>query len=685
MDKRNVAEVVPLKIKLNKTFHYLIPAELKDKIDIGKRVKVPFGNKKITGLIINFLNSSDIRNLKQIEDVLDPIPILSQEILNLVEWMAEYYICPKGTIISHIVPSKVSRKKINSFFNQKKYQESYNNLDKIINKNKNNSKNIIDQEIFFTDKSTASSHSKNKPVLFQYHSYEVRDRYYNLCIRKVLQEGKQVLILIPDRWSCVQLKKKLAEKYGKKIGIFDKKFDQSQKYLRYLEVQLGDIDIVIGTRSNIFLPFKNLGLIIVEQENSILYKEERIPRYNAKEVAIKRSIQNGYKVILGSYAPDIESYSYATSANPEYILRHERNSTKYGPNFPKIQLINMEEEKSFQRIISFKLQQEIARCLKEKNKIALFLNRRGFAGYLACSQCGHVIKCPECNHLLSYHVDGGSSIVACHVCKKTFKMIKNCPECGNGKIKPLGPGTQNVEDLIKRMFPKSTIKRLDIDIAPGIGAQKKIINEFNKGEIDILIGTQIIFRQMNYSNVGLIGFILVDHLLNLPDYRSAELSFQFISKLALDFAERKEEKTIMIQTCQPEHHSLQSLVKLDYEAFCQKEIEIREELDYPPITKIIKIDFIGKIRKNVKKNTNNFLDYINDSGLNSKYNLGSQSSKDNLVLVRDKDNYRMTCMLRINEQKQDIVSFKSSLFEYVSKYQSHDVKLIVDINPIKMY
>lgn len=685
MDKRNVAEVIPLGIKLNKTFHYLIPVEFKDKIDIGERVKVPFGNKKIAGLIINFLNNSDIRNLKQIEDILDPIPILSQELLNLVEWMAEYYICPKGTIINHIIPSKVSRKKVTSFFNQKKYQELYNNSDKAINKNKDNSKNIIDQGLLFTGKSIAPSYYKNKPILFQYHSYEVRDRYYNQCIRKTLQEGKQVLILIPDRWSCVQLKKKLVEKYGGKIGIFDKKVDQSQKYLRYIEAQLGDIDIVVGTRSNIFLPFKNLGLIIIEQENSILYKEERIPRYNAKEVAIKRSIQNGSRVIMGSYAPDIESYSYATSANPEYIFRHERNLTKYNLKIPKIQLINMEEEKSFQRVISFKLQQEIAHCLKEKKQIALFLNRRGFAGYLACSQCGHVLRCPECNHPLSYHVDGGSSTVICHVCKKTFKMIKNCPECGNGKIKPLGAGTQNVETLIKRMFPKSTIKRLDIDIASGISAQKKIINEFNKGEIDILIGTQIIFRQMNYNNVGLIGFILADHLLNLPDYRSAELSFQFISQLTIDLAERKEEKTIMIQTYQPEHHSLQSLVKLDYEGFYQKEMEIREELDYPPITKIIKIDFIGKTRENVKKNTNNFLNYINNSGLSSKYDLGSQLNKDNLVIIRDKDNYRTSCMLRINEQKQDILSFKNSLFEYISKYQLHGVRLLVDINPIKMY
>jgi len=684
MNKKNVAEVIPLNIHLDKGFHYLIPSNLEGTADIGKRVKIPFRNQKRVGVIIKIIAETDVKNLKEIEEVIDPFPILSREVLVLTDWISKYYLCYKGAVINLIIPSRTSRRKIASFLDSIPDEREYpEGGDMSIVRKENISRQNNQQFSLFTEQIFEVENDSYKPLLFHYHNYQIRDRYYNEWIKKILRQGKQVLILIPDQWSCPQLKKKMVKDFGKELGIYDKMVNQTQKYLRFLRVKRGDVKVVIGTRSNIFLPFRNLGLIIIEQENSLLYKEERVPRYNAREVALARGRLGAFKVILGSFAPSIESYWQST--NQRYILKTEKRLVQSHVNFPEVHIINMEKEKSFQRIISFQLQQQIIQCLKEDDKAILFLNRRGFAGYLVCSQCGHVVKCPECNHLLSYHIEGNAKWVVCHVCGKKVRMEKYCPKCGKGEIKPLGVGTQYVETLIRRMFPKAVIQRLDVDVAPRIHAQKKMINEFNKGQIDILIGTQLLFRELSYQQVGLLGMILADHLLNIPDYRSAELSFQFIYQLALKFAERKKPKVLTIQTYQPEHHSLQAIEQLNYPLFYQKEMIIRNELDYPPFTKMIKIDFVGRKKEQVKKNAIDFIDYAYQSGLVSKYELGFQLSGDNLVIVQEKDKNRVSCVLRINTKKQDIDCFKENLFQYILKHQSHDVKLVIDVDPMKMY
>lgn len=684
MNKKNIAEVIPLNIHLDKGFHYLVPPHLEEMADIGKRVKIPFRNKKRIGVIIEIIGETDVKNIKEIEEVIDPFPVISREVLALTDWISKYYLYPKGTIINHIIPSQTSRKKIASFL--------VNNSDIKNTEDSNMSKILLKENVFhksnqpgtiFGNKKFENKNDAPKPLLFHYHNYKVRDRYYLEWIRKVVQQGKQVLILIPDQWCCTQLKKRMSEKYGKEFGIFDKKVNQTQKHLRFIRVERGDVKVVIGTRSNIYLPFQNLGLIIVEQENSLLYKEERAPRYNAREVALARGELGLFKVILGSFAPSIESYWQ--SKNQIYTIKTKKRLIQSHGNFPEVHIVNMEEEKSFQRIISFRLQQQIIQCLKVKDKVVLFINRRGFANYMVCSQCGRVIKCPDCNHLLSHHIEGNTKWVVCHICGKKVAMEQTCPSCGKGEIKSLGVGTQYVETLIRKMFPRKEIQRLDIDIAPRINNQKKITNEFNQGKIDILIGTQLLFRELNYQHVGLLGFILADHLLNIPDYRSAELSFQFIYQLALNFADRKKSKELLIQTYQPKHHSLQAIEQLNYPLFYQKEMMIRNELEYPPFTKMIKIDFVGKIRDQVQKNAIDFINYTHQSGLASKFELGFQISRENLIIVKEKDKNRASFVLRINSKKQTMDCFKERLFHYISKYQSHDVKLVIDVDPMKMY
>ena len=684
MSRKSVAEIIPLRNNLTKGFHYYIPPEMEDIAYIGKRVKIPFRNKQIVGVITKKIYQTNITSLKNIEEVIDPIPVITESILDLADWISRYYICPIGTVVNYIVPTKISRKKILAFLQNGVDNQSQPGVD--INMVNNGISTLEEKENQFPlpeNSELQYNDAPDKPFLFHYNNHNLRDRFYRKCINRVLQRKRQVFIMVPDQWCCAELKKKLANRYGAKLGIFDKKVSQTEKYIRFLKAKRGDVDVVIGTRSNIFLPFKDLGLIIVEQENSLLYKEERMPRYNAKHVALSRGKLEKIEVILSSHTPSVDSYWCAE--NNKYILKTEKQMIHSQKIFPEIKLVDLKEEKAYQRIISFELQQNISQCLKKGEKVILFLNRRGFAGHMVCSQCGHVIKCPECNHILAYHITGEIKSVLCHMCGKRVRMEEYCPKCGKGRIKPVGAGTQHVEALTKRMFPKATVSRLDIDNAPGAIEQKKIINEFNRGKIDILIGTQIIFRQVKYDNVGLLGLILADYLLNIPDYRSAELTFQFIYNLALQYSTRKDAKKILIQSYQPEHYSLQAIEKINYRLFYQQELLIRKELDYPPFTQMIKIDFLGKKRENVKKNADELIQYFNHLDLINKYELGFQLDKDNIVITREKYNSKVSFIMRINTEKNDLDFFKDSLSKYISKYRSHDVKLIIDVNPMKMY
>ncbi len=680
MNKRNIAEVIPFNMHLNRGFHYLIPPDLEKAAAVGKRVKIHFRNKNRTGVIVNITGKTDIavQNLKEIEEIIDPYPVLTPEMMILIDWISRYYICPKGTIITHVMPSRISRKKIASLLEHDSGQRDVpddipGNIeipDKIIRVHPQ-------QSSLFNDVMLGKKSFSVKPILFHYHHWQYRDRFYMRWTKKFVRLGKQVLILIPDQWSCNELKKKMAQNFGNTLGVFDKKADQWQKYLRFLRVQGGSIKVVIGTRSSIFLPFTNLGLIILEQENSQLYKEERTPRYHAREIALARGGLGSGQVILGSFAPSVESYWH--SMKQEYQLKTENQEKNRLIYYPRIEVINMQEEKSFQRIISFRLQQQIIQCLREKNKVVLFLNRRGIASYMACLQCGYVMRCPDCNHLLSFHQQDNAKWIICHVCGKRVKMDKCCPNCGEDTVKPMGFGTQLVELMVKRMFPKTVVQRFDIDIAPGKNLQKKITNAFNQGKIDILVGTQLMFREIHYQHIGVLGMIFADHLLNIPEYQSAELTFQFIYQLALNLALRNKSKTLLIQTSQPEHHVLQAIKCLDDSLFYREELMLRKELEYPPFTQMIRIDFLGKQKERVRKSALDFIHYARQAELSSGAEMDFQLNSENLIIVKENDKNRASCVLKINPGKQNIEHFKEKLFPYILKYKSNDVKLMIDV------
>lgn len=667
MSTNFVAEVIPLKINLDHGFYYYIPHSLQQEAEVGKRVLVPFRNKKRVGIIIKIISEIEMPEIKEIEEVLDPIPILSTAVLSLADWMASYYFCSRGSAISSIIPSKISQTSITTYFEKLTVQDN----------------NLFREEFFNPGEIKGKKNKTNKPILFHYHSYRERDLYYYQLITRTVKQGKQVLLLIPDQYSYKKLKDKLANTFGESLLLFDKNVNQTLKYLRFVSTKRVDVKVVIGTRSSIFLPFSNLGLIIVEEEDSPLYKEERSPHYHAREVALARSSIEDVCVVLGSGAPSMDSYR--RGINKEFIVKsrpnqHFQKKSKYFD----IDIIDLEIEKSFQRIISFPLQQKIAGCLRLKKGVVLFLNRRGFASYIICKQCGLAVKCKDCNTLLSYYRKGSTGYQYCPVCKKREIFNKHCPSCGEQSLKPVGFGTQYVEDIVRRMFPRAVIQRFDKDLVPTIREQQKILKQFKEGEINILIGTQLLFGKLDYKKVDLVGIILIDHLFNIPYYRSAENAFQFISQIALNLQEEKNSKMLLIQTCQPEHHSLQALKELNYQLFYEQELIFREELGYPPITRLVKIDFSGVEGEQVKKSATEFREFIYKSGLLKIMNNDIYFNDDNLHFIKEKDKKRICFLIRMKNKENNHKQLSKILLPYILKYKNKKVKMAIDVEPLKL-
>ncbi|HOF03146.1 MAG TPA: primosomal protein N' [Atribacterota bacterium] len=660
MNNQKIAEVLPLKLNLNHGFYYLIPEHLKGEVEAGKRVIIPFRNKKKVGIILTVSTETEFRDLKEIEEVLDPVPLLSKEVLALTSWIADYYLCPRGTIISLIAPTQIFTKKIAALVER-------NSLIKPV-----------------MPKRLTGSNDSAEPILFQYRSFKERDLYYLHLIENTIEQDRQVLILIPDQFSAGGLKKRLTKIYGKSLAFFDKKVSTTQKYLRFLSVQQDDLKVVIGTRSSIFLPFGRLGLIIVEREESPLYKEERAPHYHAREVALARGLAEPCQVILGSPAPSLESYWQSSKKNYSLKTREDHNDTVQ-KSFLTTYVVDLEKEKSFQRVISYQLQELISRNLQEKKGIVLFLNRRGFAGYIFCAHCGQVLKCTHCNSLLSYIKEGNKRFILCPKCGEKVPENRLCPRCGEKALKPMGFGTQYVADIVRRMFPKAVVQCFDSDIAPNLRIQQQLLNRFKKREIDILIGTQLLSGKLDYQKVELMGFILIDHLLNIPDYRSAEITFQLMYQIALNLEEQKKPKTLLIQTCQPEHHSLQAIKKLNYPLFYQQEIELRKELEYPPFTRMIKVDFIGSGRESVKKEAQEFREFIGQSGIGPMVGRHIFLSEDNRIRTDQKGDNQLGFLLKILEKNHNFEKVRQILFPYILKYPKNKVKLMVNVEPLKLF
>lgn len=414
---------------------------------------------------------------------------------------------------------------------------------------------------------------------------------YMEMISRVIDEGLQVIVLIPEIALTYQTVMRFYGRFGNRVSIINSRLSAGERYDQFERARGGDIDIMIGPRSALFTPFSRLGLIIIDEEHEGAYKSEVVPRYHAREVAVKRAQMQNASVVLGSATPSLEAYTKALRG--EYRLFSLHTRAKADSRLADVAVVDLREELKAgnKSIFSRRLQQMIGDRLEKKEQIMMFINRRGYANFVSCRSCGEAIKCPHCDVTLTLHKDNR---LVCHYCGYSIPMPDKCPSCGSPYIANFGVGTQKIEMMTKKMFPQARVLRMDLDTTSKKGGHEEILSAFAEGDADILIGTQMIVKGHDFPDVTLVGVLAADLSLYTPDYRAAERTFQLLTQAAGRAGRDARHGDVIIQTYNPEHYSIVTAAGQDYETFYHQEMAYRRLMKYPPVNVLFTVQMASK-------------------------------------------------------------------------------------------
>lgn len=437
---------------------------------------------------------------------------------------------------------------------------------------------------------------------------------YMEIMSRVLQDGKQVILLIPEISLTYQTVMRFYKRFGDQIAILNSKLSAGERYDQWERAARGEVSVMVGPRSALFAPFSNLGLILIDEEHEGAYKSETMPRYHAREVAAERAKMSDASLVMGSATPSLESYMRAK--NGEYVLLSLSKRAVIGSTLPKVEIIDMREEMKAgnKSIFSKALDELIDNRLKNGEQTMLFINRRGYSNFISCRSCGKSVTCPHCDVSLTLH---RNYRLVCHYCGYTIPLMKYCPSCGSPYIAGFGAGTQKIEELTRMRFPNARILRMDADTTSKKGGHEEILEAFANHEADILIGTQMIVKGHDFPEVTLVGILAADLSLNTPDYRSSERTFQLLTQAAGRAGRADIPGNVIIQTYQPEHYAVQAAAAQDYRLFYTHEINYRNLLNYPPVCHMASVlfsceneDLLNECTKATARMMNNYAECI---------------------------------------------------------------------------
>lgn len=503
---------------------------------------------------------------------------------------------------------------------------------------------------------------------------------YMEIISEVVASGRQVIVLIPEIALTYQTVNRFYDRFGERISILNSRMSEGERYDQSLRAKNGEIDIMIGPRSALFTPFKNLGLIIIDEEHEGSYKSETTPKYHAGMVAIKRAELTGAFVVLGSATPSLESYQKAIRG--EYIL-HTLTKRAKEANPPKIWIVDLREElkERNRSIFSRKLKELIEERLRKREQIMLFINRRGYSGFVSCRSCGHVMKCSHCDISLTSHM--GSRLL-CHYCGYEEGMPAICPACGSKYIAAFGTGTQKVEEMVRREFPGAGVLRMDTDTTKNKGGHQNILSAFASHKADILVGTQMIVKGHDFPLVSLVGIIAADLSLYAGDFRASERTFQLLSQAAGRAGRDTIPGEVVIQTYHPEHYSIVTAAEGSYEGFYEQEMLYRRLMQYPPAANILLVLIASMDEERAEAAVNHageaLKEYITGNGLSSQM-IGPAPAGT----AKMKDVYRRVIYIK-DEQYNVLVGLKNYLegyFNYSGQFAGCSIQF--DFNPMSTY
>jgi primosomal protein N' (replication factor Y) len=518
---------------------------------------------------------------------------------------------------------------------------------------------------------------------------------YLQAIQQCIDLEKEAIVLVPEISLTPQMVERFKGRFGEAVAVLHSRLSQGERYDEWRKISLKQVKVVIGARSAVFAPFTKLGLIIIDEEHESSYKQEETPKYHARDVAIERAVRQNASVVLGSATPSLESYYRAIGSgndaeDSQYKLLTMAERVEGRP-LPPVQIVDMREElKDGNRsMFSRSLYKAIEERLHKKEQIVLLLNRRGYSTFVMCRTCGYTIGCPHCDISLTYHQT--SKRIRCHYCGYTEPQAHECPSCKSEHIRYFGTGTQKVEDELAKLFPGIRVIRMDVDTTTEKGSHEKWLNLFRDRKADVLLGTQMVAKGLDFPDVTLVGVIAADTVLNLPDFRAGERTFQLLTQVAGRAGRHQLPGEVFIQTYTPEHYSIQSASQHDYHAFIDTELNLRHSRGYPPYNRLILVTFSHEQLALLVRTAESYVSRIKELAWEAGITLNTGTSKHIPKLdimgpvaspiPRIKDRYRFQCMLKYRGEAQisNIVRKATAFFDDLCRQQN--LQISVDVDP----
>jgi primosomal protein N' (replication factor Y) len=758
---------VTLEIALRKEFDYAIPPELAGQVDVGSRVQVPFGPRKVLGVVTAVAEESEHTNLKSILKVIGAQTLVTPKVLALARWIADYYCCPPEIALKSVLPEAVRKEEAGwrerlfvralpvagEFPKLPKRQQDVWNLieerrelplsellelaqttaatvrrledrglvavsnqiserDPYANEQIIPTKQLVMNpaqakalEVIVKAMSTAQEKGKKgerekgseaaaSDLPSPFHPFTLstfllhgvtgsgKTEVYLQAIDHALTNGKGAIVLVPEISLTPQTVERFKARFSHGpnqtlVAVLHSHLSAGERHDEWHKIRQGRARIVIGARSAIFAPVEPLGLIIVDEEHEHTYKQEEAPRYHARDVAVVRGQREGAVVVLGSATPSLESFYNCKKGKYTLLELPERADNA---KMPLVRVVDMRQTARKEKgipIFSPQLKEAIHQRLERGEQTILFLNRRGYSSSLECPKCGFVAECPNCSISLTYH--RRDQKLACHICGHTGKVPNACPKCQNPAIRYAGLGTEKVEDILTKLFPKARLRRMDSDIMKRKEDYRRVLGEFRAGKVDILVGTQMIAKGLHFPNVTLVGIIFADMALHQPDFRAGERTFQLLTQVAGRAGRGDVEGEVFVQSFTPFHPAIQYARRHDFGGFYEQEIEFRQQLSYPPFARIALLTLKGRNEQKVQfaaEHLKRELEKLT-ADLKGAILLGPAPAP----LLRAETFYRYQIMLRVRQMPEISRRLAKLMTDLVLP---DEVTAAVDIDPVSL-
>lgn len=707
---------------LNKEFTYKIPDNMK--VNVGNKVKVLFNKKTINGIVTSIISETDVENLNEIVEVVNPDIYLNEELLKLGKYLSDVTFCTLIKAYQTMLPSSLKVKDVkNNYDKYDEYLVINKDKDEIMNYINNNKRSktkidilnrlIVNGKINKKDVSIVYKKLLEEGIIriekekkYRLNNNTLTKKCYTLTddqqavvdkvildksiiyllygitgsgktivyidlIKKVLYKGKTAIMLVPEISLTTQMVNRLYSSFGSDVAILHSGLSDGEKYDEYTKINKGEVKVVVGTRSAIFAPLNNIGIIIIDEEHTSSYKQESNPRYNTIDIAKKRSSYNNCPLILGSATPSLESFARAQKGVYKLLILDKRVGNY---KLPEVILVDMKEEvKKRNLLFSDELKKEIYNTLKNKKQAMILLNRRGFSTFVSCQNCGYTYKCPHCEITLTYHKSNNN--LRCHYCGYITYLKKNCPNCGEEAIRNYGTGTEKLEIELKKMFPTARILRMDRDTTIRKGSHEKYIKMIENKEVDIVVGTQMISKGLDFPDINLVGVINADETLNIPDFRSNEKTFSLLNQVSGRAGRSGIDSKVILQTFNPDNILFKYIKNNDYINFYKYEMNLRKKLNYPPFYYILSLKICSSDYDIASKNATKICNYLRNNIDKKSIILGPSTAS--LFKLNNIYRFQIIIKYKYDNLLYDTIKFIDNMYINEKK-----VYLEIDSNPI---